>query len=153
MPYFEQELLFESQLRGPLTDVKYLKAREDSIRLSRAEGIDAIIAKHRLDAIVAITNGPAWFIDWVNGDYDTGGLFNPGSSRQISAPQPSPRACIAVCRSDCHSLARHGASPRCCVLHTPTSSSRRLAQSRNFIPRATARDGLKLFLHCANIVK
>jgi amidase len=79
MPYFEQELFIESQARGPLTDAKYLKAREDSIRLARAEGIDAVIAKYKLDAIVSITNGPACLIDWVNGDYDTGGCSTPAA--------------------------------------------------------------------------
>jgi amidase len=79
MPCFEQELFIESQARGPLTDAKYLKARQDSIRLARAEGIDAVIAKYKLDAIVSITNGPACLIDWVNGDYDTGGCSTPAA--------------------------------------------------------------------------
>jgi amidase len=77
MPYFEQELFIESEAKGPLSEAKYLKAREDSIRLSRIEGIDAVIGKYKLDAIVTLTNGPAWLIDFVNGDYDTGGCSSP----------------------------------------------------------------------------
>ena len=42
-------------------------------RLSRREGIDKTIARHRLDALVAPTSGPATLIDLVNGDYGVGG--------------------------------------------------------------------------------
>ncbi len=79
MPFFEQELLTQAQAKGPLTDVKYLKAREDCVRLSRREGIDAVISKFKLDAIVSLTSGPAWFIDPVNGDHDTGGCTTPAA--------------------------------------------------------------------------
>ena len=68
MPFFEQELFLQSEARGPLTDPKYLKARADCVRLSRKEGIDALLAQHKLDAIVTLTSGPAWFIDLINGD-------------------------------------------------------------------------------------
>jgi amidase len=79
MPYFEQELFMESEARGPLTEAKYIKSRQDSVRLSRTEGIDAVISEFKLDAIVALTNGPAWLIDLVNGDYDTGGCSTPAA--------------------------------------------------------------------------
>jgi len=39
------------------------------------EGIDATMAKHKLDAIVAPTQGPAALIDLVNGDPSGGGSF------------------------------------------------------------------------------
>ena len=32
-----------------------------------------MLAQHKLDAIVAPTGGPAWLIDLVNGDSETGG--------------------------------------------------------------------------------
>src|SRR5262249_35156107 len=70
MPFFEQELLIQSEAKGPLTDARYLKARDDCMRTSRKDGIDALIAKHRLDAIVTLTSGPAWLIDTINGDHD-----------------------------------------------------------------------------------
>jgi amidase len=79
MPYFDQELFIQAEAKGPLTDAKYLKARADCLRLSREEGIDAVIKKHKLDAIVSITNGPAWLIDLANGDYDTGGCSTPAA--------------------------------------------------------------------------
>jgi amidase len=73
MPVFGQELFIDAEKKGPLTTPGYRKAREACIRLSRKEGIDATMSKHRLDAIVAPTGGPAWLIDWVNGDYSSGG--------------------------------------------------------------------------------
>jgi amidase len=42
-------------------------------RLSREEGLDAVLRQHRLDALVAPTGGPAWLTDRVNGDHYTGG--------------------------------------------------------------------------------
>ncbi len=63
--------------KGPLTEEAYLKARRDCLRLTRDEGIDAVMDQHRLDAIVTLTGGPAWMIDTVNGDSDTGGCSSP----------------------------------------------------------------------------
>jgi amidase len=40
-------------------------------------GIDAVMARHRLDAIVAITAGASWPTDLVNGDRYTGGCSTP----------------------------------------------------------------------------
>ncbi|MEO8663162.1 MAG: amidase [Bryobacteraceae bacterium] len=79
MPYFEQETLVQAEKKGPLTDKSYLDALEKCRRLSRAEGIDAIVKKHRLDAIIAPTSGPAWLTDLVNGDRDTGGCTTPAA--------------------------------------------------------------------------
>jgi amidase len=79
MPYFEQELFIQAEAKGPLTEPKYLKARANCLLLSRDQGIDAVLQKHKLDAIVSLTNGPAWLIDFVNGDYDTGGCSTPAA--------------------------------------------------------------------------
>ncbi len=79
MPFFAQELFIQAEAKGPLTDAAYLKARADCVRLSRQEGIDALLAKHKLDAIVSLTSGPAWFIDHVNGDTDTGNCTTPAA--------------------------------------------------------------------------
>jgi amidase len=79
MPFFAQELFIQSEAKGPLTDAAYLKARADCVRLSRQDGIDALLAKQKLDAIVTLTSGPAWFTDHVNGDRDTGGCTTPAA--------------------------------------------------------------------------
>ncbi|HXH95140.1 MAG TPA: amidase [Thermoanaerobaculia bacterium] len=73
MPYFGQEIFEQSEKRGPLTEKKYLDALAKNHRMSRTEGIDATIAKHKLDAIIAPTGGPVWTTDLVNGDHFTGG--------------------------------------------------------------------------------
>lgn len=59
MPYFHQDLLERAQAKGPLSEKAYLEARARCVRLSRAEGIDAVLKKYKLDAIVAPTAGPA----------------------------------------------------------------------------------------------
>lgn len=73
MPYFGQEQFLKAEKRGPLTSAAYRKALANNHRMSRAEGIDAIVRKHRLDAIIAPTGGPVWPTDLVNGDHFTGG--------------------------------------------------------------------------------
>ncbi len=73
MPWFGQEILIRAQKCGPLTDKKYLDARAKCIRLARTEGIDAVMAKHKLDAVILPSNTPAWTTDLLNGDHFTGG--------------------------------------------------------------------------------
>jgi amidase len=68
MPYFEQEIFEKAQAKGPLTEKAYLNARAKCLRLSRAEGIDAVLSKYNVDAIVAPTTVPALFNDLVLGD-------------------------------------------------------------------------------------
>ena len=85
MPFFAQELFIQAEAKGPLTDAAYIKARADCVRLSRQEGIDALLAKHKLDAIVTLTSGPAWFIDHVNGDQRHRRLHHSRGRRRIPA--------------------------------------------------------------------
>jgi amidase len=56
-----------------LTDKAYREALEKNLRLSRKEGIDKTMDRHKLDALVAPTSGPACLIDLVDGDYGPGG--------------------------------------------------------------------------------
>jgi amidase len=79
MPYFGQELFTRAEAKGPLTDPAYLKALRSSKLMSQAQGIDAVMVKHRLDALVAPTGGPAWTTDLVNGDHFTGGSSTPAA--------------------------------------------------------------------------
>jgi len=67
MPFFGQELFLQAAAKGPLTDKAYMDALAKDRKLSRDEGIDATLAKDKLDAIVAPTGGLPWLIDWVNG--------------------------------------------------------------------------------------
>jgi amidase len=68
MPYFGQERMIEADKKGSLSSKKYREALSRNRRLTRKEGIDSLLKKERLDAIVVISGGPAWLIDLVNGD-------------------------------------------------------------------------------------
>jgi amidase len=76
MPYFGQDIFLKSQAKGPLTEKAYLDAVAKNHQLARTEGIDAVMDKHQLDAIVAPTGGPAWLTDLVTGDHFAGGSSN-----------------------------------------------------------------------------
>jgi amidase len=73
LPYFGQEIMLQSDTRGPLNSPDYLKALDECQRMSRREGIDAVMDKLKLDALIAPTGQPAWTTDLLNGDHTTGG--------------------------------------------------------------------------------
>ncbi len=79
MPWFGQEIFELAQSKGDLTTDEYLKALSDSKLFTGKEGIDLVMNKHKLDALIAPTNGPAWTIDWVNGDHFGGGSSSPAA--------------------------------------------------------------------------
>src|SRR6476620_5366428 len=79
MPYFGQDIMIKAQAKGPLTEKKYRDALARNLRMSRAQGIDATMNKHRLDAIVAPTGSPAWTTDLTNGDHFTGASSTPAA--------------------------------------------------------------------------
>jgi amidase len=76
MPFFGQDIFIKSQAKGPLSSKEYVDALAANVRLSRNEGIDAVMDKYHLDALVAPTAGPAWITDLVNGDHAAGGSSN-----------------------------------------------------------------------------
>jgi amidase len=57
-----------AQEKESLRDKKYRDALARNLRLTRKEGIDAALRKHKLDALVVPSGGPAWLIDLVDGD-------------------------------------------------------------------------------------
>jgi amidase len=79
MLVFDQELLRQAQAKGSLEEAAYLDARATCLTAMRSGGIDAVLCEHNLDAIVTLTSGPAWLIDSVNGDSDTGGCSSPAA--------------------------------------------------------------------------
>jgi amidase len=68
MMYFNVERMENSQSKNDLTDKKYKDALAIMLKAYREEGIDRIMNKHDLDAIVAPSGGPAWKTDMINGD-------------------------------------------------------------------------------------
>ena len=79
MPWFGQEIMLMAQEKGPLSSRKYRDALARNRRMSRAEGLDAVMKRHRLDAIVAPTNSPAWTTDLINGDHYLGSSSTPAA--------------------------------------------------------------------------
>jgi amidase len=73
MPWFGQELFERAEKKGPITDAAYKAAREKCIKLVRTEGLDAVFAAHKLDALIAPSNAPSRPTDLVNGDKSSGG--------------------------------------------------------------------------------
>jgi amidase len=79
MPFFGQELMLQAQRKGPLTDKAYRDALAKNLRLSRKQGIDAVMDRLHLDAIVAPTGSPPWTTDLVNGDHFVGSSSTPAA--------------------------------------------------------------------------
>jgi amidase len=79
MPFFGQELFVSAQKKGPLTSPQYRTARARCRTLAREQGIDLVMQRHRLDAIVAPTGSPAWTTDPVNGDHFLGASSTPAA--------------------------------------------------------------------------
>lgn len=67
MPLFGQELFLQSQSKGDLTDAAYLEALRKVKSAARENGIDAVLAKDKLDAIVSPTGGATWSLAAVAG--------------------------------------------------------------------------------------
>jgi amidase len=82
--YFGQEIMTMAEKKGPLTDAKYRAALAKNHRLSRTLGIDAVMTRLKLDALVAPTGGPAWLIDLVNGDGGTAAAPGPSTVTSVA---------------------------------------------------------------------
>ena len=76
MPYFGQDIFLKAEEKGPLTTKEYLDALANNHKLTRADGIDFVMDKFKLDALVAPTGSPAWLTDLINGDHASGGSSN-----------------------------------------------------------------------------
>ena len=79
LSYFGQEILLMAQETGSLSNPDYLSALEENHRLSRKEGIDAVMDTYKLDALVMPTTSPPWRIDLVNGDHEMGSSSQPAA--------------------------------------------------------------------------
>lgn len=65
--WFGQDIL--EQAEKATDDAAYAAARANSLRLAGADGIDRLLARHKVTFLVAPTEGPAWPIDLVTGDH------------------------------------------------------------------------------------
>lgn len=90
MPYFGQEHFIRAQMQDSLSSKTYRTALAKNHRLTRQKGIDAVMKKYRLDALVVPSGGPAWLIDLVNGD-----TFDPGvESTSVAAVAGYPHITV-----------------------------------------------------------
>lgn len=71
MPYFGQDIFIKAEEKGDLETRAYRLALLQSKVLTQDQGIDAVMDKNKLDAVVAPSNAPPWLIDLVNGDSPT----------------------------------------------------------------------------------
>ena len=69
----------EAVERLDFSEREYEEALAANHRLSRAEGIDAVLRRHRLDALVMPTTGPPAKIDLIRGDTYGGGASTPAA--------------------------------------------------------------------------
>ncbi len=79
LKWFGQETLIKAEAKGPLTEPAYREALATCRRISRDEGIDAVMNHHRLDALIAPTSGPACITDLLIGDTEIGGSTSPAA--------------------------------------------------------------------------
>ena len=79
MPFFGQEILVMAQAKGPLTTPAYRRALASCRARARARGLDAVLDRLKLDALVAPTGSPAWPIDLINGDHFLGASSTPAA--------------------------------------------------------------------------
>ena len=79
MPYFDQELLIRAEAKGGLDTPAYLEALANNHRYARTEGIDQVMAAHRLDALFALTGTPAWLTDFINSDHFGDSFSSPAA--------------------------------------------------------------------------
>ncbi|MCC7368112.1 MAG: amidase [Chloroflexi bacterium] len=79
MPYFRQELFEKAEEKGPLTDWRYQEVLARNFRLSRDEGLDAVLDGLELDALIAPTGSPAAVTDQINGEKRLGGSSTPAA--------------------------------------------------------------------------
>jgi amidase len=78
LKWFLQEW-FELAEAEIFSEAEYLDALERGPRIAGPEGIDAILAAHSLDALVAPTGSPSWPTDLVNGDHFLGASSWPAA--------------------------------------------------------------------------
>jgi amidase len=78
LKWFGQEW-FEVAQADTTSDADYQAALAEARRVGGVDGIDAVLAQHDLDAIVAPTGSPPWTTDLVNGDHFLGASSGPAA--------------------------------------------------------------------------
>lgn len=91
MPFFAQELFEEAAKTHGLDDPAYRTARQISLRLAGAEGIDAMLKAARVQILVEPTYDAAWLSDPVYGDQ-----YNGPSASELPAVAGYPHLTVPM---------------------------------------------------------
>jgi amidase len=144
-PLFGQQHFTRAQAKGPLTDAAYLEARDKSWRVARAEGIDALVEKHRLDALVAMTTGPAGLITAPTGGDPVFGPKGPGGSGGSTPPAMAGYPSVTVPMAHVSGLpmgimfyGRAWSEPRLLALATDFEAKTRARREPKLLPTIVA---------------
>jgi amidase len=68
MAYFNIERLENAETKGDLNSKAYKEAIKNMKTATREMGINRVMKKYNLDALISPTGSPAWKTDLVNGD-------------------------------------------------------------------------------------
>jgi len=79
MPYFDQDQFIKAEARGPLSSKAYRDLEQKLSRAAKGEGIDRVMIDHKLDAMVAPTDSPAWPTDYILGDHSIATSSTPAA--------------------------------------------------------------------------
>ncbi len=79
LPWFGQEHFERAHETAGIESENYLQALARIRAATREDGIDRLLAEHGVDLLISPTGGPAWKIDWVNGDHFGGGSASPAA--------------------------------------------------------------------------
>lgn len=79
MPFFAQELFVMADARTSEQQADYEEALARAKQAAGPDGIDATLAEHDLDLLIAPTTAPAWKIDLINGDNYSGSASSPAA--------------------------------------------------------------------------
>ena len=79
MPYFGQEIFEMAQASQGRSEENFASKLATLRKLAREQGIDATMAEHNVDILIAPTVSPAWKIDHINGDHYTGSATTPAA--------------------------------------------------------------------------
>ena len=84
LPYFGQDIMEMAEKKGPLTSPGYKADLARNRRLAGPLGIDTVMRRYNLDALVSPTGGPAWLLDLVNGDGGTASAASPSTVTSVA---------------------------------------------------------------------
>jgi amidase len=84
LPYFGQDLMTASAKSAPPSSPEHQRRLVRYRRAAGPDGIDDVMKRLNLDALIAPTGGPAWHIDLVNGDRFPGDEAAPSSITSVA---------------------------------------------------------------------